>query len=187
MEREKRHYEEYGYVLDFLPRGKMGISGRYIAEPIVQIIGEEFFTLLEAALRPNLEVNLYERLYIGKEKRDKIGHILGRTSFEELTPTAKAELPYMVEEIVKSHEKRFIEFFNRAQSITPRMHAFELLPGVGKKFMWQIVNEREKKPFQSFNDIQNRTGLPDPLKVIVKRVLDELMAEQKYRLFTRQP
>ncbi|MEM3736844.1 MAG: DUF655 domain-containing protein [Candidatus Bathyarchaeia archaeon] len=185
MEREKRHYEEYGYVLDFLPRGRAVSGGRYIAEPIIQIIGEEFFTLLEAAARPNIVVNLHERIYIGKEKRDKVSHIIGRIPFEELTPTAKGELPYVVEEIVKKGEARFVEFFNKAQSITPRMHAFELLPGIGKKYMWQIVNEREKRPFESFNDIQNRTGLPDPMKVVAKRILDELMADQKYKLFCR--
>ncbi len=183
---ERRYYEEYGYVLDFLPRGKACSGGRYIAEPLVQMVGEEFFTLLEAVLRPSLAVNLYDKIYIGKEKRDKIGHIIGRILSNELTPTAKAELPYVVEEIVKKYEAKFVDFFNKAQSITPRMHAFELLPGIGKKYMWQIVNEREKKPFESFNDIQNRTGVPAVLKVVVRRVLDELLTEQKYRVFTRQ-
>lgn len=187
MEREKGHYEEYGYVLDFLPRGKAGSGGKYIAEPIVQIVGEDFFTLLEAVIRPGLTVNLYEKIYIGKEKRDKISHIIGRILFDKLTPTAKAELPYAVEEIVKKHEAKFVEeFFNKAQPITPRMHTFELLPGIGKKYMWQIVNEREKKPFENFNDIQSRTGVPDVSKVVIRRVLDELMTDQKYRVFTRQ-
>ena len=65
------------------------------------------------------------------------------------------------------------------------MHTFELLPGIGKKYMWQIVNEREKKPFTNFIDIQERTGLPDPVKMIVKRILEELTTDQKYCIFTR--
>jgi len=74
---EKKRYEEVAYVLDFLPQGKGGFGKNFIAEPMVQIIGEEFFTLLEATVKPNVEINLHERLYIGKEKRDKIDHILG--------------------------------------------------------------------------------------------------------------
>jgi putative nucleotide binding protein len=42
---EKR-YEEFAYVLDFIPRGKSSIiKGR--EGPIVQVLGEERLTLLE--------------------------------------------------------------------------------------------------------------------------------------------
>ena len=182
---EKKRYEEVAYVLDFLPEGKP-VSGRNIRrEPLVQIMGEEFFTLLEATLKPGVSVVLHERVYIGKENRDKVNHVIGRISYEELTPTAKAELPIVIEKIVKSNEKRFVEFFNKAQPVSPRMHVFELLPGIGKKYMWQIINEREREPFKSFEDIQKRTGIPDPVKVISKRIIEELTSNQRYRIFTR--
>jgi len=61
----------------------------------------------------------------------------------------------------------------------------ELIPGIGKKYMWQVINEREKKPFLSFDDIIKRTELPNPVKLITKRVMEELEGESKYRLFTR--
>jgi putative nucleotide binding protein len=181
----KRRYEEAAYILDFLPEGKMSVRGEFLAEPVAQLLGEEYFTLLEATVKPGVNVQLHERVYIGKEKRDKIDRILGRIRYDELTPTAKGELPAVIEKIVRSHEAKFIEFFNRAQPITPKMHAFELLPGIGKKFMWQIVGEREKKSFENFEDIHRRT-LIDPVKAIVKRVIEELSTEQKYRIFTRQ-
>ena len=51
---EKR-YEEYAYVIDFLPHGKPGFrpTGRagYRAGALIQCIGEEFFTLLEELKR----------------------------------------------------------------------------------------------------------------------------------------
>jgi putative nucleotide binding protein len=65
------------------------------------------------------------------------------------------------------------------------MHALELLPGIGKKSMWQIINARERKPFTSFKDIQDRTSVGDPIKVIAKRILDELTGGEKYRIFSR--
>jgi predicted nucleic acid-binding OB-fold protein len=51
---EKR-YEAYAYVLDFLPHGRPGFraSGRagYRAGALIQCVGEEFFTLLEALVK----------------------------------------------------------------------------------------------------------------------------------------
>jgi putative nucleotide binding protein len=51
--------------------------------------------------------------------------------------------------------------------------------------MWQIINAREKKPFISFQDIIERTSIGDPIKVISKRILDELGGGEKYRIFSR--
>jgi putative nucleotide binding protein len=51
--------------------------------------------------------------------------------------------------------------------------------------MWQVINERTRKPFENFEDLQNRTELPSPAKLITKRVMEELDGDSKYRLFTR--
>jgi len=95
------------------------------------------------------------------------------------------ELANVIERIVLNREKWFVNFFNVAQAVTPRMHALELIPGIGKKYMWQIIDEREKKPFESFEDLQKRVNIPSPSKLITKRILEELMNKSKYRLFTR--
>jgi len=185
--RAQKKFEDFAYVLDFLPRGKMG-RGAYKAEPIVQLIGENYFTLLEATVIRNASPTLGERIYTGKETyREKISHIIGRIKYEDLTSTAKNELSLVVEEIVKKQEGRFIEFFNKTSAITPRMHSLELLPGIGKKYMWNILRAREVRPFTSFQDIRDRTEIHDPVKLLVKRVLEELSEESKYRLFTRPP
>jgi putative nucleotide binding protein len=51
--------------------------------------------------------------------------------------------------------------------------------------MWQIINARERKPFTSFKDLKDRTSVGDPIKVIAKRILDELGGGEKYRIFSR--
>lgn len=183
---EKR-YEEHAYVLDFLPHGRAGIRPSYRAGAVVQVLGEDFFTLLEAIVKEGLVLKPQDRVYVGKDKREKITYIIGRVSFDELTANAKMELPNVVEKIVLTREDWFVRFFNTAQAITPRMHAMELIPGIGKKYMWQIINERERKPFESLEDLQKRTNLPDPAKLVTKRVVEELAGESKYRLFTRTP
>ena len=182
----KRTYEENAYVLDYLPTGRDAHDRhRHIAAPTVQVVGEDHFTLLELELKPGIAVALHERLYVGKDKREKVERIIGRINYDELTATAKVELPVMVEELVKRRESHFVDFFNRSQPITPRMHSVELLPGIGKKSMWHIIDTREKKPFESFMDIQTRAGIPDPAKTVSKRIIEELTGESKYRLFIR--
>jgi putative nucleotide binding protein len=185
--RTSKKFEDFAYVLDFLPQGKVG-RDTFKADPIVQLVGESYFTLLEATTHKNITPILEERMYIGKEiYREKISHILGRITYEDLTAVAKTELPSIVETIVKRQEGKFIEFINQASAITPRMHSLELLPGIGKKYMWNILRVRERTPLTSFEDMKNRTEIPDPVRLIVKRILVELSEESKYRLFTRPP
>ncbi len=184
-ERSKQLYEEYAYVLDFIPYGRIGLRTGYRMGPVAQVIGESYFTLLEVNVKNNVTLRTGERVYVGKDRRDKITYIIGRIGYDELTTNAKSELPSIIEKIVLSQEDRFVKFFNTAQAITPRMHVLELIPGIGKKYMWQIIDEREKAPFKSFNDLQSRVNIPSPAKLITKRILEELSGEDKYRLFTR--
>ncbi len=183
---EKR-YEEHAYVLDYLPHGRPQARPSYRAGALVQLVGEEFFTLLEATLREGLVMKPADRVYVGKDSREEITYIIGRISYDELTSAAKNELPLVLEKIVLNREVWFINFFNAAQAITPRMHALELIPGIGKKYMWQIINERDRTPFQNFLDLQQRANIPSPAKLVTKRILEELSGESKYRLFTRAP
>ncbi|GAB6135685.1 DUF655 domain-containing protein [Thermococcus prieurii] len=181
--RRNQEYEEYAYVLDYLPEGYLDIStGRRSGKPVAQVLGEKAFTLLEVT--PKEDLMLYERVFIGKGNRDKILLINKKITYNDLTDTAKAELPYVVEEIVKNNEERFIQFFNVAPPITNRLHSLELLPGIGKKHMWEIIEERQREPFKSFEDLRKRVkGLPDPVKMIAKRIVDELQDKDRYKLF----
>lgn len=183
---QRRHvYEENAYVLDYLPYGRSSDKSRHLVVPTVQIMGEQFFTLLEAELKVGATVAIHERIYIGRERREKVDRIISRISYDQLTANAKAEIIPLIDELVKMQEKRFVDFFNNSQPVTPRMHSLEQLPGIGKKSMWTLVNLREKKPFSSYKDIQDRAGLTDVQKIVTKRILEELSTESKYRLFTR--
>jgi putative nucleotide binding protein len=183
---QRRHvYEEYAYVIDYLPFGRSSDKSRHLVVPTVQIMGEQFFTLLEAELKVGATVAVEERIYIGRDRREKVDRIIGRINYEQITANAKAEVVPLIDGLVKKQEKRFVDFFNNSQPVTPRMHSLESLPGIGKKSMWTIINTREKKPFANYKDIQDRTGLTDVQKIIAKRIMEELSTETKYRLFTR--
>ena len=173
--------EETAVVLDFLPNG-YPLEGRMI--PIAQAIGSKFFTLLELVPRRGVSLQLKEEIYIGSGKRDKISYILGRLPKEKLTETAKLELQEFISDVVSKQEARFVDFFNKAEPINTRLHQLELLPGFGKKHMQAVIQEKGNKPFESFEDIKKRIkSIPDPKKVIEKRLLEELTEKVKYKLF----
>ena len=177
--------EERALVLDFLPNG-YPLDPRPVHKKtsIVQAIGKDHFTILELVPKKGITLKLMQEVYIGPDKRDEIQHIVGKLPMYKLTGTAKQELEFVVKEIVHNNTTKFIEFFNKAQPLSTRMHQLELLPGLGKKHMWEIIEAREEKPFESFADIKGRVKLmPDPEKVIAKRILSELDGFEKYNLF----
>ena len=180
-----KKYEEFARALDFVPRGKSAaIKGR--DGPIVEAIGEERLTLLELLAMDNQNFGIGERVRIGKEGREKIVSVLGKLTYEQLTPEAKASLPVVVEGIVKDGETRYVAYFNDLQPLTPRLHGLELIPGIGKTFMKEIVVKREMRPFTDFNDIQERVGLRDPAKMIARRIVEELAGESHIALFVKK-
>ncbi len=177
--------EDYAIVLDFLPTG---YPSAYSNEPIAQAVGTKYFTLLELVARPGVNLLLQQKVYIGPDERKEIMRIKGRLNYSKLTHTAQQELETAIEKIIKEDEQRFISFFNKAGSITIRMHSLELLPGIGKKHMEDILSEREKKPFESFEDLTNRVKLiPDPIRLLKERIIKEIKGEAKYYIFARPP
>ena len=177
--------EENGIVLDFLPNGyPMDERPMYMKTPIAQAIGKEHFVLLELVPKKGIHLQPYEEVYIGEGKRDKIHHIVGKLPMSKLTRTAQSEMEFAVKDIVEKSAKKFIDFFNNAKPLSTRMHQIELLPGVGKKHMWEIINAREEKPFENFDDLKKRVKLiPDPEKLIVRRIMEEMEGTEKHRLF----
>jgi len=149
------------------------------------MVGESYFTLLEASPRKDADYNPRDRIFVGKGDRALVSHIIGRIAYADLTSSAKAELPSVIEVIVKANEPFFVNFFNTSQPVTPRMHSLELIPGIGKRLMFQILDIREKFPFKNFQDIEEKASLKDPAGLLAKRVLEELSKEEKYLLFTR--
>jgi putative nucleotide binding protein len=182
---QPRKYEEYAYVLDFTPRGK-SITVRGREGVIIQAIGEERLTLLELLGIPNATVEIGERLYIGRETREKVSSVLGRLEYNDISQSAKNELANIIEKVVIANEKRFVNYINNAQPITPRIHALELIPGIGKTYMMTIIKERDKKKFETFSDLQNRVGLRDPAKLVAKRIIEEIMGQARMNLFVRK-
>ncbi len=177
--------DEHAIVLDFLEHGRPGGPSK----PVAQVIGTENFNLLEVVPREDIRMSAGDEVYIGDGDRDQVRYIKGKITTHELTQTAQSELEYVLEELVEENEDKFVDFFNEAEPITPRQHALELLPSIGEKHMWQILDEREDNgEFESLDDVQDRVELlPDPRGILVKRLQKELSGDEKHYLFTVPP
>jgi len=175
--------EEHVIILDYLPNG-YPLEKKMM--PIAQAVGERNLILLELVPRRGTSLEIGEKVYIGDGKRDKIYYILGRLHREKLTETAKNRLQEFIKDVVKKREKEFVDFFNKAQAINKRVHQIELLPGMGKKHMREILKQREEKEFENFKDMKERVpNLPDPEKAVERRIFQELTQQERYNLFTR--
>lgn len=173
--------EEYAIVLEYLPNG-YPLEKKMM--PIAQAIGEQNLTLLELVPRRGITLERGEKVYIGEGKRDKVYYILGRLHRERITESAKNQMQEFVDKMVGEQEKKFVEFFNRAEAINKRVHQIELLPGFGKKHMMEILEKREEKPFEGFDDMRKRIpNLPDPRKAVEKRIFHELTEMERQNLF----
>ncbi len=174
--------DEYVKVLDFLEHGKSNER----EERVAQTIGTEHYTLLEVVMREDKRPKGGEELYIGEGDRDKVEFIKSRIDYDDLTGNAKNELKYVLDAMINENEDQFVEFFNTATPVTPRRHAFELLPGIGSKHMQKLLDERDVEDFESFEDINDRApSMPNAKETVRKRIVQELKGEDiRTRLFT---
>ena len=174
--------EEYVYVLDVVSSG-----GGFRSHETVQAIGETSFTIFELAPKQDVNVKLGSRVYIGDGKRDEIQYIKSVLTLDKLSGDSLAEIPFIIKEIVIAREEFFVNFFNVAGAMSLRRHAFEIIPGIGKKHLKVLIDIRDEKKFESFADIAARCSfLPDPAKSIADRIMAEIEGETDMKFFARR-
>lgn len=181
--------EDFVYILDHLPKGRPDDPRR--RDPVAYGLGEKNFVLLELVPRPDAVMLVGDRIDVRREAPPgPVDHVRGRVRMEDMTHAAQSELPYVIEQAVKAQEERFLRFYNDAGPITLRMHQLELLPGLGKKLMMAILEDKKKNgPFKSFAEMDQRVkALHQPEKLISNRILGEIQNPgEKYHLFALPP
>ncbi|MGM0447788.1 MAG: DUF655 domain-containing protein [Methanobacteriota archaeon] len=169
-------------LLDVLPNGRPDDDRPQSRKsPVAYGLGADSFALYELTLAEDADASVGDRTALD-------GPDVGRyreVGFDGLTRNAAAEIEYAVEAIVEADEERFVEFYNEAGPITLRLHQLNLLPGIGKKLRNDLLDERKRGPFESFDDVEERiSGLHRPREVILERIVEEIrQSDLKYRTF----
>ena len=174
-------------VLDVLIHGHLEEDKPSWAKtPIAQVLTFPDFVLYEVRVNKNSVIQVQDqKTYEEFLNEDKLRDVLKKINYDELTSTSKALILPILEKEVLEYEEEFINFFNNSTSITPRMHALKLLPGIGQKHMWEILETRERQKFVTFQDISDRTSISTPTKLIAQRIIKELQRDVKYYLFSK--
>jgi putative nucleotide binding protein len=150
------------------------------------LVGEDHFALLEVTLKKGASVDIGERVYVGPGTRDKVDKIVRRIRYDDLQPQGRENLRIVVRKIVEQKQEFFIKWINTAGPITLKLHSLELLRGVGKKKVQELLDERRKKPFSSYEEVKQRTGI-DLVDLLTDRILKEIAGEDPYYLFATPP
>jgi putative nucleotide binding protein len=176
--------DEFAIVLDYMPMGNpYDKHSFHRSSPIAQGIGTKFFTLVEIIPLKSSMMVIGERIPLSLTP-DMPGHrVFDRLLYEDLTSIARENIVKYVRQVVEEKERVFVEFLNIAEAINIRLHSLELLPGIGKKTLTLILEERRKKMFESFDDVRKRLKINDPVKMFVDRIIIELQRNEKYYLF----
>jgi putative nucleotide binding protein len=154
--------------------------------PVAQVLTFPDFVLYEVKVNKNSNIEVQEqKTYEEFLNEDKLKEVLKKIDYDDLTNTSKALIQPILEKELLKYEEEFISFFNNSTSITPRMHALKLLPGIGQKHMWEILEARERQKFGTFQDIADRTSISNPAKLIAQRIIKELQRDAKYYLFSK--
>lgn len=117
-----------------------------------------------------------ERIYVGVDsnKRTEIGEILGMAKMDRLSGSAISDLPLVTQMFVEENQAHFIKaFFNIAGPLSLKQHAFELLPGIGKKKALQMVEIRGSSGFSSLEQLNESCAI-DAAELLAKRFVAEI-------------
>ena len=135
------------------------------------VVGTERFTLLHIELKDGVDVNPQDKILLTKYS-DEVEKINYRISYDNLSNSEKEELNRAIHRIILTDEKKYVNFFNRQSRDRMQLH---FLDGISRKAGTKIVSEREKKDFESFEDINKRVSIiDDSEELIFKRVFYEL-------------
>jgi len=181
--------EEWVWILDYLPYGReTDTRPVYQKKPLIHALGDNKLIFMELIPVEDKIPPIHIKTHIGSREEEYIERVKARISYDDLSNGAKSELIPVLEDYVKINEEKFIQFFNEAKPLSMRQNSLELLPGIGKKLMMDVLDEKKKKPFTDFADLKERVhSLHNPEKLLVQRIIEEMKGDQKYYLFAAQP
>jgi putative nucleotide binding protein len=174
-------------ILDLLPHGHVGDKKpSWARKPLSQVLTFSDFVLYEVEFNRESDIKVQEKdTYENFRNKNKLGKVIRKIDYNDLTNTSKALIQPILEKEINNYEELFINFFNKSTSITPRLHALKLIPGIGQKHMWEILEARNRQEFVTFQDISDRTSISNPPKQIALRIIKELKRDVKYYLFSK--
>ena len=100
-------------------------------------------------------------------------NVLGTTRHRDLSVMAQSELQAVVKGILTDHQDVCLSFYNRAGNLTLKMHAFQLLPGIGKSKAISMVEIRGRTGWETIASLDEACQI-DAADLLANRLCQEI-------------
>ncbi len=156
--------EEWARVLDHTGSG------------VMFALTEKKLLLVRLRERPGVaNQNLGARVYFGTDlgKREIVAEPLGMTRFRDLPNRAQTDIAEVISQIITDLPEAYLSFYNRAGNLSLKMHAFELLQGVGPRKAREMVEARGRKGWTDLSSLDKACGI-NSAELLSERMAEEL-------------
>tara|TARA_B100000676_G_scaffold84803_2_gene84852 strand:- start:163 stop:768 length:606 start_codon:yes stop_codon:yes gene_type:complete len=148
-------------VLDILDRNPSGFELQGLSSPSMYLVRARIDDDKINSPGVNVETN-----------SGSIG-ALSEIRFKDLTTQSSSSIIDAVLDSVNSDPDRHLGFYNRANNLSLKYHAFQLLPGIGNSKAMQMVKERGGSGWSDFGQIDKSCGI-DSAKLLAERYVGEM-------------
>ena len=143
----------------------------------IVVVTEPALHVIRLRPKPNSGIQAVgSRIFMGIDhsKREVVQDILGFARIRDISNAASVELPIVIQQMIEDSPEVFVQqFFNRAGNLSLKMHAFELLSGVGSKKALEMVASRGRVGWESFAQLNEDCGINAP-ELLAKRFVSEI-------------
>ena len=143
----------------------------------IVVVTEPAMHIIRLKPKPNSDLQTVgKKLYMGDDssKSEVVQEILGFARIRDLSNRASTELPIVIQQMIEDSPDVFInQFYNRAGNLSLKMHAYELLPGVGNKKAMEMVVNRGRAGWENFEQLNNECGIVGQ-ELLAKRFVSEI-------------
>ena len=143
----------------------------------IVVVTEPALHVIRLRPKPGAEVQMVgNRIYMGIDhsQREVVQDVLGFARIRDLSNAASTELTIVIQQMIEDAPEVFIQqFFNRAGNLSLKMHAFELLSGVGNKKAMEMVASRGRVGWENFAQLNEDCNI-NAAELLAKRFVSEI-------------
>lgn len=153
--------ETHARVLDVLDRRPIGREIHALSEPSLYLV--------RARLNSDFSCEAGDHLDM---ESGNVGP-LSQLRFRDLSGDANSALQHAMQESIRLNPDPHLGFFNRANNISLKVHAFQLLPGVGSSTARSWVKIRGQNGWVDLAEVGEKLGV-EVVDLLAERYVGEL-------------
>ena len=148
-------------ILDFSVRRPVGLDVHAISEPSLYLV--------RARVIDKAGISGGSRLII---EENKVGP-LSLLRYRDLSTNSEDIILDELIGAIKDNSEIHLGFYNRANNISLKVHAFQLLPGIGKSKAQKMVQSRGMAGWMEFSEVDEACEI-DSVRLLAERYLIEI-------------